>query len=165
MPPPPPNESVISTKPHDEIPPDNNDEASLPKDLSIGEVSDVWQQKALPALSAKARARFQAAKVTEVIKDRIRFELPNETHRERCEQLKVDIEKTLRELLNVSVRVELFATQESAPSNSDTAQSDTEDVAVDPSEFEVATDAGLSSVDRVLDAFPGAVASDDEGGR
>ena len=165
VPPPPPNESVISTKPHDEIPPDNNDEASLPKDLSIGEVSDVWQQKALPALSAKARARFQAAKVTEVIKDRIRFELPNETHRERCEQLKDDIEKTLREMLNAPVRVELFATEEKALESSDAIQSDTEEVVVDPSEFEVVTDAGPSSGDRVLEAFPGAVASDDEGGR
>ena len=165
VPPPPPNDSMISTKPHDEAQLDSNDEASVPKDLSLGEVSDVWEQKALPALSAKARARFQAAKVTEVLKDRIRFELPNETHRERCEQLKDDIEKTLREMLNAPVRVELFATEEKALESSDAIQSDTEEVVVDPSEFEVVTDAGPSSVDRVLEAFPGAVASDDEGGR
>ncbi|MDP7067062.1 MAG: hypothetical protein QF637_05530, partial [Acidimicrobiales bacterium] len=87
------------------------------------------------------------------------------THRERCEQLKDDIEKTLREMLNAPVRVELFATEEKAPESSDAIQSDTEEVVVDPSEFEVVTDAGPSSVDRVLEAFPGAVASDDEGGR
>ena len=100
----------------------------------------------------------------DVADGRIRFELPNEIHRERCEQLKGDIEKALSEMLHTSVEAELIASEEKAPESNDQIQSTAEEV-VDPAEFQVASDGGPSSVDRVLEAFPGAVASDEETGK
>ena len=93
------------------------------------------------------------------------MELPNEIHRERCEQLKGDIEKALSEMLETSVEAELIASEETAPESNDQIQSTTEEEVVDPAEFRVASDGGPSSVDRVLEAFPGAVASDEETGK
>ena len=165
LPPPPPDANANPAPPPDDSQPDENRAVEVPKDLSIAEVSDVWQHKVLPVLTAKARARFQVAKVIDVTDGRIRFELPNEIHRERCEQLKGDIEKALSEMLHTSVEAELIASEEKAPESNDQIQSTAEEEVVDPAEFQVASDGGPSSVDRVLEAFPGAVASDEETGK
>ncbi len=163
--PPPPDDTANPTQPPGTSQPDESRVVRAPEDLSIGEVSDVWQHKVLPVLTAKARARFQVAKVIDVSDGRVRMELPNEIHRERCEQLKGDIEKALSEMLETSVETELIASEEKAPESNDQIQSTTEEEVVDPAEFRVAGDGGPSSVDRVLEAFPGAVASDEETGK
>ncbi len=165
LPPPPPDANANPAPPPDDSKPDESRAVEAPKDLSIAEVSDVWQHKVLPVLTAKARARFQVAKVIDVADGRIRFELPNEIHRERCEQLKGDIEKALSEMLRTSVEAELIASEEKAPESNDQIQSTAEEEVVDPAEFQVASDGGPSSVDRVLEAFPGAVASEEETGK
>ena len=165
VPPPPLEDNTSPAQSQGGPQPDENRAAETPKDLSIAQVSDVWQHKVLPVLTAKARARFQVAKVIDVANGCIRFELPNEIHRERCEQLKGDIEKALREMLNTSVEVELIASEGKTPESNDQIQSTSEEEIVDPAEFEVASDGGPSSVDRVLEAFPGAVASDKETGK
>lgn len=127
------------------------------------QVAEIWEQHALPALSARARARFQAAKIVGVSAGQVQFELPNETHRERCEQMKDDIEAVLRKTLETQVQVELTAAEEGKPQVDNKPKVVAEEEIVDPAEFEASADAGPSSVDRLLDAFPGAVASDDEG--
>ena len=165
LPPPPPDANANPAPPPDDSTPDESRAVEAPKDLSIAEVSDVWQHKVLPVLTAKARARFQVAKVIDVADGRIRFELPNEIHRERCEQLKGDIEKALSEMLHTSVEAELIASEEKAPESNDQIQSTAEEEVVDPAEFQVASDGGPSSVDRVLEAFPGAVAAEEETGK
>ena len=165
LPPPPPDPNANPASSPNDSQPDENRAVEAPKDLSIAEVSDVWQHKVLPVLTAKARARFQVAKVIDVADGRIRFELPNEIHRERCEQLKGDIEKALSEMLRTSVEAELTASEEKGPESNDQIQSTGGEEVVDPAEFQVASDGGPSSVDRVLEAFPGAVASDEETGK
>lgn len=165
LPPPPPDPNANPASSPNDSQPDENRAVEAPKDLSIAEVSDVWQHKVLPVLTAKARARFQVAKVIDVADGRIRFELPNEIHRERCEQLKGDIEKALSEMLRTSVEAELTASEEKAPESNDQIQSTAQEEVVDPAEFQKASDGGPSSVDRVLEAFPGAVASDEETGK
>ena len=65
-PPPPPDDTANSTQPPGTAQPDESRVVRAPEDLSIGEVSDVWQHKVLPVLTAKARARFQVAKVVDV---------------------------------------------------------------------------------------------------
>ena len=129
----------------------------------MAQVAKIWEQQALPALSARARARFQAATLVSVSAGQVQFELPNETHRERCEQMKDDIEAVLRKALEAPVRVELTAAREAKPDADSKPIVVTEEEIVDPAEFEASADGGPSSVDRLLDAFPGAVASDDEG--
>ena len=134
------------------------------QDLSLAHVSEVWQEKVLPGISAKARARFQAAKVKDVPNGRVQLELPNATHKERCEQLKGDIEKALSSHLGGDVSVELLSVDESQSAEVDVPEPRIEEV-VDPSEFEGGTDTGPTSVERVLEAFPGAVASEEESQR
>tara|TARA_B100000519_G_scaffold90222_1_gene78296 strand:+ start:383 stop:2002 length:1620 start_codon:yes stop_codon:yes gene_type:complete len=131
------------------------------QDLSLAHVSEVWQEKVLPGISAKARARFQAAKVKDVPNGRVQLELPNATHKERCEQLKGDIEKALSSHLGGDVSVELLSVDESQSAKVDAPETRIEEV-VDPSEFEGGIDTGPTSVERVLEAFPGAVASEEE---
>ncbi|MAP97286.1 MAG: DNA polymerase III, subunit gamma and tau [Acidimicrobiaceae bacterium] len=134
------------------------------QDLSLAHVSEVWQEKVLPGISAKARARFQAAKVKDVPNGRVQLELPNATHKERCEQLKGDIEKALSSHLGGDVSVELLSVDESQSAEVDVPETRIEEV-VDPSEFEGGIDTGPTSVERVLEAFPGAVASEEESQR
>jgi DNA polymerase-3 subunit gamma/tau len=166
LPPPPssPNiEKDTSLKP-------SNDETALGQQeptlksiqLSATEISELWQQRALPALSARARARFQAAKLVEVQEHIVRFELPNETHRERCEQLKGDVEESLSTLTGANVQVELVVSSDTQVDGVEKLVELPEEV-VDPADFETTNDSGPSSVERVLEAFPGAVASDDDG--
>ena len=78
----------------------------------MARVAEIWEQQALPALSARARARFQAATIVSVSEGQVRFELPNETHRERCEQMKDEIEAALRNALETPVQVDLTAAPE-----------------------------------------------------
>ena len=166
VPPPPPNppnpDTEVADSP-DPVSPVTQTSDKPVKDLSMTQVAEIWEQHALPALSARARARFQAAKIVGVSAGQVQFELPNETHRERCEQMKDDIEAVLRKTLETQVQVKLTAAEEGKPQVDDKPDVVVEEEIVDPAEFEASADAGPSSVDRLLDAFPGAVASDDEG--
>ena len=165
--PPPPSSPNIEKDTSREPP---NDETALGQQepalqsvqLSATEISELWQQRVLPGLSARARARFQAAKLVEVQEHTVQFELPNETHRERCEQLKSDVEESLSKLTGVTVQVELVVSSGAQVDDVEKPMELPEEV-VDPADFKTTNDSGPSSVERVLEAFPGAVASDDDG--
>ena len=165
--PPPPSSPNIEKDTSREPP---NDETALGQQepalksvqLSATEISELWQQRVLPGLSARARARFQAAKLVEVQEHTVQFELPNETHRERCEQLKSDVEESLSKLTGVTVQVELVVSSGAQVDDVEKLMESPEEV-VDPADFKTTNDSGPSSVERVLEAFPGAVASDDDG--
>ncbi len=165
--PPPPSSPNIEKDTSREPP---NDETALGQQepalksvqLSATEISELWQQRVLPGLSARARARFQAAKLVEVQEHTVQFELPNETHRERCEQLKSDVEESLSNLTGATVQVELVVSSGAQVDDVEKPMESPEEV-VDPADFKTTNDSGPSSVDLVLEAFPGAVASDDDG--
>ena len=165
--PPPPSSPNIEKDTSREPP---NDETALGQQepalksvqLSATEISELWQQRVLPGLSARARARFQAAKLVEVQAHTVQFELPNETHRERCEQLKSDVEESLSKLTGVTIQVELVVSSGAQVDDVEKPMESPEEV-VDPADFKTTNDSGPSSVERVLEAFPGAVASDDDG--
>ena len=162
-PPPPPSSDDNVADSRDQTLPASKTSDKAVKDLSMARVAEIWEQQALPALSARARARFQAATIVGVSEGQVQFELPNETHRERCEQMKDEIEAALRNALETAVQVDLTAAPEENPRADTKPVVVAEEEIVDPAEFEASADAGPSSVDRLLDAFPGAVASDDEG--
>lgn len=166
LPPPPssPNieEDTSREPPNDETALDQQEPAPKSVQLSATEISELWQQRALPGLSARARARFQAAKLVDVQKHTVRFELPNETHRERCEQLKSDVEESLSNLTGTNVQIELVVSSGAQVDDVQKPLESPEEV-VDPADFKTTNDSGPSSVERVLEAFPGAVASDDDG--
>ena len=163
VPPPPPSQEAVAagSQVHGLAETQEPDKVSV--DLSISQVAEIWQQQALASLTARARARFQAATIVDVSGSQVRFELPNETHRERCEQMKGDIEVALQEVLGVQVQVELTAAQEEKVQTNAEPKPVIEEEVVDPADFEVGAGAETSSVDRVLEAFPGATASGDEG--
>ena len=162
-PPPPPSSDDNVADSRDQTLPASKTSDKAVKDLSMARVAEIWEQQALPALSARARARFQAATIVGVSEGQVQFELPNETHRERCEQMKDEIEAALRNALETPVQVDLTAAPEENPRADTKPVVVAEEEIVDPAEFEASADAGPSSVDRLLDAFPGAVASEDEG--
>ncbi len=163
VPPPPPSNDIKVSDSQDDASPATQVPDKAASALSVTQVTEIWKQQALPALSPRARARFQAAEIVTVSEGEVRFELPNETHRERCEQMKDDIEAALQNALGVQVQVELTVTKEEKSRTDNKPKAVAEEEVVDPAEFEVSADSGPSSVDRVLEAFPGAVASDDEG--
>ncbi len=166
LPPPPssPNieEDTSREPPNDETALDQQEPAPKSVQLSATEISELWQQRALPGLSARARARFQAAKLIDVQEHTVRFELPNETHRQRCEQLKSDVEESLSNLTGTNVQIELVVSSGAQVDDVQKPLESPEEV-VDPADFKTTNDSGPSSVERVLEAFPGAVASDDDG--
>ena len=161
-PPPPSSDDNVADSPDQTLPASQTSDKTV-EDLSMARVTEIWEQQALPALSARARARFQAATIVSVSEGQVQFELPNETHRERCEQMKDEIEAALRNALETPVQVDLTAAPEENPHADTKPVVVAEEEIVDPAEFEASADAGPSSVDRLLDAFPGAVASEDEG--
>tara|TARA_B100001778_G_scaffold53360_1_gene40433 strand:- start:58 stop:1497 length:1440 start_codon:yes stop_codon:yes gene_type:complete len=161
-PPPPPTQATEADDRPDQVAPVTQTQAKGSLELSITEVSKRWEQEVLPSLAARARARFQAATIVTVAEGRVRFELPNETHRERCEQIKGDIETALRDIFEVEVEVELTAAQEEKVQTTAEPKAAVEEEAVDPAEFEANAGTGTTSVDRVLEAFPGAIASGEE---
>ena len=163
VPPPPPSQEAVAADPQVHVPAETQEPDKVSVDLSISQVAEIWQQQALASLTARARARFQAATIVDVSGSQVRFELPNETHRERCEQMKGDIEVALQEVLGVQVQVELTAAQEEKVQTNAEPKPVIEEEVVDPADFEVGAGAETSSVDRVLEAFPGATASGDEG--
>ena len=163
-PPPPPTQATEVDDRPDQVAPvtQTQTQAIGSLELSITEVSKRWEQEVLPSLAARARARFQAATIVTVAEGRVRFELPNETHRERCEQIKGDIETALRDIFEVEVEVELTAAQEEKVQRTAEPKAAVEEEVVDPAEFEANAGTGTTSVDRVLEAFPGAIASGEE---
>ena len=161
-PPPPPTQVTEVDDRPDQVAPVTQTQAKGSLELSITEVSKRWEQEVLPSLAARARARFQAATIVTVAEGRVRFELPNETHRERCEQIKSDIETALRDIFEVEVEVELTAAQEEKVQRTAEPKAAVEEEVVDPAEFEANAGTGTTSVDRVLEAFPGAIASGEE---
>ena len=161
-PPPPPTQVTEVDDRPDQVAPVTQTQAKGSLELSITEVSKRWEQEVLPSLAARARARFQAATIVTVAEGRVRFELPNETHRERCEQIKGDIETALRDIFEVEVEVELTAAQEEKVQRTAEPKAAVEEEVVDPAEFEANAGTGTTSVDRVLEAFPGAIASGEE---
>ncbi len=161
-PPPPSSDDNVVDPPEQTLPESQTSEKAI-KDLSMARVAEIWEQQARPALSGRAGALFKAATIVGVSEGQVQFELPNEIHRERCEPMKDEIEAALRNVLEAPVQVNLTAAGEENPRADTKANVVAEEEIVDPAEFEASADAGPSSVDRLLDAFPGAVASDDEG--
>jgi len=130
--------------------------------LSTSKISELWQQRVLPELRPVARALFRDATLVEAADNIVQFEITNETLRDRYEQVKSDVEKTLSDLVNGKVRIEFLVSSGDSANNTEKLAEQPEEV-VDPADFSTSNESGPSSVDRVLEAFPGAVASDDDG--
>ena len=134
------------------------DEVVESVELSASEISEVLQQRVLPKLGVVARALFDDATLAEVAENTVQFKITNATLQDRFEQLKTDLEKALSDSVGVKVHVEFVLSTD----NGEELEEPPEEV-VDPADFKPTNEGGPSSVDKVLEAFPGAVASDDDG--
>jgi len=72
----------------------------------IGELESAWASSVLPSLSGKARARFNAGTFTGVDTE-AEFALPNPIHRDRCEELRAEVEAALASHFGRSVPLRL----------------------------------------------------------
>lgn len=140
--------------------------------LSHGLIAEKWPD-VLARLSPRARARFQVAVFQGVHGSVATFELPNEPHRDRCEQVRVEVEATLAELIGASAELRLTAGNDDAGSANSTERGPMTptppegivpaDDVVDLDQLQDVPPDGRSTVERLTDAFPGATIVDDDG--
>ena len=155
-------EEIPQASSSDHVTADQLDSGLESVQLSTSKISELWQQRVLPELRPVARALFRDATLVEAADNIVQFEITNETLRDRYEQVKSDVEKTLSDLVNGKVRIEFLVSSGDSANNTEKLAEQPEEV-VDPADFSTSNESGPSSVDRVLEAFPGAVASDDDG--
>lgn len=160
--------------PEDEAPvqaPEPVSDVGAGSDLSFSLVAEKWPD-ALARLAPRARARFQAAKFVRIDGAAAVFELPNEVHRERCEQLRAEVEGTLAEVTGQPVPLQLVAAQDgeadrgpgsgSQMSGTGLGASEGDDL-IDLDQLQDAPPDGRSTVERITDAFPGSTVLDNDG--
>jgi DNA polymerase III subunit gamma/tau len=174
LPPMPPRRTEVAPKaaPQQATPPPAAGAGSVP---SLDALVSAWPQ-VMGRLSNKARARYQAGRWTEVGPPAV-FSLPNPIHRDRCDDVRVDVEDALADHFGAPVPVSLVvdggAASAPPPAAAPTAAPPPAPAVVadpgpDPEPFDEADEIGdvdeladadlpaMSSVDRLTEMFPGA---------
>ncbi|MDZ7679899.1 MAG: DNA polymerase III subunit gamma/tau [Acidimicrobiales bacterium] len=107
-PPPSPAEPVSPERP-EASPPSSGGE--LP---SLDAMASAWQAQVMGRLSNRARARYGAGRFVAVDTHAV-FALPNPIHRDRCEDLRPEVESALADHFGVAVPLRLVVDGESVP--------------------------------------------------
>lgn len=139
--------------------------AAVGSTLDVGAVSDALRLR-LDDLSQKVRARFKGGRIVAVDGSTIRFGAPNQIHRDRCDDVKADVEQALSEHFGQPITVEVVIDtaseapidpakleQKPAPPPADTSAEEAEIGPV--ADLADATDQSSRGVDRITKAFPG----------
>lgn len=139
---------------------------------SRDELVQAWGDHVIGRLRPKAKALYQAGRFVAADGERAQFGLPNEIHRNRCEDMRVEVEAALADQFGRPVPLVLVVDGPSTslapadespdspaappPSVTADAADDAEDLAdFDAGNLEVA-EIDNSAEARVLQAFPGA---------
>ncbi len=119
----------------------------------------------LDDLSQKVRARFKGGRIVGVDGSTIRFGAPNPIHRDRCDDVKVDVENALTEHFGQPITIEVVIDASDAPTDpaklderppsSPTDLADEEADIGPVAELADADDQSSRGVDRITKAFPG----------
>jgi DNA polymerase III subunit gamma/tau len=118
------------------------------------ELTLAWGDAVLPSLSGRAKARFGVGRFAAVESGKATFALPNAIHRDRCEEVRVDVERALAAHFGRPVPLRLI-TEEQAPAPA--VAPPPEDESIDLDDLQDAPESELRSpVDHVLQAFEGA---------
>ena len=121
---------------------------------SRDELTLAWGDKVLLGLSPRAKSRFRVGRFVSSEGGKATFALPNAIHRDRCEEVRVDVEQALAAHFGRPVPLRLV-TEEQPPSS--VAAPPPDDEPIDPQDLVDAPAAELRSpVDHVLSAFEGA---------
>jgi DNA polymerase III subunit gamma/tau len=120
------------------------------------ELVEVWGDKILDQLPQRAKARYRTGRFTDVSNGRAVFALPNAFHKERCEEVRNEVEVALRNQFGVHIPL-MLTVEEANDENAGGAMPAQDDEVIDLSETTLSTEPGVSSPsDRLLKAFPGA---------
>jgi DNA polymerase-3 subunit gamma/tau len=118
------------------------------------ELTLAWGDHVLPALPNRARSRFRVGRFVAAEGDVAAFALPNVFHRDRCEEVRADVERALGAHFGRPVPLRLLVEAE-APAA--VALPVPDDEPIDPEELRDAPAAGVvSPLDHVMQAFEGA---------
>ena len=121
---------------------------------SRDELTLAWGDSVLRSLSPRAKARFGVGRFVASEAGAAVFALPNAIHRDRCLEVKVDVEQALAAHFGRPVPLRLI-TEEQAPSP--TVAPPPEDESIDLDDLQDAPESELRSpLDHVLQAFEGA---------
>ena len=123
---------------------------------SHDELTLVWADQILNALPNRARARFSAGRFLESTPTAAVFALPNEIHRERCGEVRAEVEAALAAQFGRPVAIELVVDDGRAatPPPTPTVADDHELIEID--QLADAPIGEQSGVEKITDAFPGA---------
>jgi DNA polymerase-3 subunit gamma/tau len=154
-PPPPPVAEAASPAPATEA---ESTTPAAPSAVSRDQLTMDWEH-IRAKLPNKARARFEGRWVS-VDGGIAVYALPNEPHRQRCEEIRGDVEATIAAFYGVSLTLRLVAEADSAsPPSADPRPDD--DVPVEATV--PASGPPVDSITRLTDAFPGAVVIGEDG--
>jgi DNA polymerase-3 subunit gamma/tau len=141
-PPPPPPPAPAAAPPAAGAPP------------SRDELTMAWADNVVPALSPRARSRFLGGRFVATEDGAATFALPNSFHRDRCEEVRGEVEAALGAHFGRPVPLRLV-TEEQAPAP--VAAAAPEEESIDLEDLQDAPASELRSpVDHVLQAFEGA---------
>ena len=108
----------------------------------------------LLGLSPRAKSRFRVGRFVASDGDRATFALPNAIHRDRCEEVRVDVEQALAAHFGRAVPLRLV-TEDQAPPPAAAPPPDDESIDIDDLEDAPAAEV-RSPLDQVLSEFEGA---------
>lgn len=130
---------------------------------TLDQVVALWSD--LPGVSGLTKGMFAAGSVVAVAGGEVEVAVPNEVHRQKCEQKKGDVEAALSNVLGSAITLRLVADGAAAggpgpgagSSTSSEPESTFEDLGVDDvRDLPDAPDAAVGGVDALTEAFPGA---------
>ncbi len=140
--------------------------ASPPAGVAFAEPVDIaalWEAVVLPALSKRARARFQGGHFVDSNADRATFALPNEMHRDRCTEVRPEVDGILERHVGRRVRFDLVVADAEPVAPATAADPSTAaasgDETIDISNIDHLVDADVepqSELTRLTEIFPGA---------
>ena len=133
------------------------DSSSVP---SRDQLVQAWGDSILELLPQRARSRYRMGRFVEVDNGMAVFGLPNSIHRDRCEEVRNEVEAVLREHFGVRVplrlEVESDSSAQAAAAASATMDIPEEEI-IDLTQTSVAEPAATTSPEqRLIQAFPGA---------
>ncbi|MGF1600235.1 MAG: DNA polymerase III subunit gamma/tau [Acidimicrobiales bacterium] len=138
--------------------PPGSDATTLTVDGVRGAFSDL-----LGDLSQRVRARFKGGQIIGVEGDTVRFGAPHPIHRDRCDEVKGDVEQALSARFGRPVSIVVVIDDQAAPSQPEPGRlaessrppGDEDDDIGPISELVDATETSSKGVDRLTQAFPG----------